>query len=117
MANAMHGLRVRRQYEALINVAVPYGLGIINFPNRNASFLRNGFIMSQLDGEGMGTIERQQEMASKGAYKEHLLKQIATNTGANIHDLRNESHQELRTDRINQALNPNAHFYNIRSTK
>ena len=67
--------------------------------------------MSQLDGEGMGTMERQQEMASKGSYKEHLLKQIATNTGANIHDLRNDSHQELRTDRVNQALNP--HFYNI----
>ena len=52
-------------------------------------------------------------MASKEAYKEHLLKQIATNTGANIHDLRNESHQKLRTDRINQALNPNVQFYNI----
>ena len=69
--------------------------------------------MSQLDGEGMRTMERQQEMASKEAYKEHLLKQIATNTGANINDLRNESHQERRTDRINQALNPNAQFYNI----
>ena len=69
--------------------------------------------MSQLDGEGMRTMERQQEMASKEAHKEHMLKQIATNTGANIHDLRNEPHQERGTDIIHQALNPNAQFYNI----
>ena len=30
--------------------------------------------MSQLDGEGARTMERQQEMASKEAYKEHILK-------------------------------------------
>ena len=35
------------------------------------------------------------------------------NTGTNIHDLRNDSHQELRTERVNQALNPNPQFYNI----
>ena len=67
--------------------------------------------MSQLDGEGVRTMQRQQGRASKGPYKEHLLKQIAANTGANIHDLRNDSRQELRTDRANQALDP--HFYNI----
>ena len=66
-------------------------------PNRDASFLRNGFVLSQLDGEGMRTLERQQETASKEAYKEHLLKQIATNTGAKFHDLRNDPHQEMRT--------------------
>ena len=111
MATAMQGFKVRRQYEDLIGVAVSDGLENIKFPNRNAPFLRNGFVMSQLDGEGMRTMERQQEMASKEPYKEHLLKQIATNTGANIHDLRNDSHQELRTDRVNQALNPNPQFY------
>ena len=45
----------------------------------------------------MRTLERQQEIASKEAYKEHLLKQIATNTGAKFHDLRNDPHQEMRT--------------------
>ena len=60
--------------------------------------------MSQLDGEGMRTMERQQETASKEAYKEHLSKQIATNTGANIHDSRNDSHQELRADRVEKAV-------------
>ena len=50
-------------------------------------------------------------MASKESYQEHLLKQIAANTGANIHDLRNGSHQEFRTDRVNQALNPQFIIY------
>uniref|UniRef100_UPI00404A62A6 hypothetical protein n=1 Tax=Flavobacterium sp. TaxID=239 RepID=UPI00404A62A6 len=56
------------------------------------------------DGEGMRSMEKQQEMASKEAYKEHLLKEIAKNTGANIHDLRNDSHQEMRTERTNNAV-------------
>ena len=69
-------------------MAVSDKLYKVKFPNRASSFLRNGFVLSQLDGEGARTMERQQEMASKEAYKEHLLKQIATNTGANIHDVR-----------------------------
>ena len=74
MAIALQGLNVRRQYEDLIGVAFSDGFGNIKFPNRNAPFLRNGFVMSQLDGEGMRTMERQQEMASRESYKEHLLK-------------------------------------------
>ena len=80
MSIATQGLKRKRNYEDLINVAVSYELYNIEFPNRDSSFLRNGFVMSQLDGEGMRTMERQQEMASKEAYKEHVLKQIATNT-------------------------------------
>ena len=49
-------------------------------------------------------MEKQQEMASKESYKEHLLKEIAKNTGSNIHDLRNDSHQEMRTDRVEKAV-------------
>ena len=84
----MQGLKLKRNYEDLINVAVSDEVYNVKFPNRDSSFLRNGFVMSQLDGEGMRTMQRQQEMASTEAYKEHLLKQIATNTGANIHGLR-----------------------------
>ena len=104
MSIAMRGLRLKPNYEGLINAAVSDKLYNIKFPNRDASFLRNGYVMSQLDGEGMRTMERQQEAASKEAFKEHILKQIATNTGANIHDLRNDSHQELRTDRVEKAV-------------
>ena len=104
MANSMIGLKVKKTYEDLIGVAVSDKLYNIKFPNRDAKFLRNGFVLSQLDNEGMAQMERQQEMASKEAYKEHLLKQIAKNTGANIHDLRNDSHQEMRTERITNAV-------------
>ena len=45
--------------------------------NRDAKFLRDGFVLSQLDGEGMRTMQLQEEMASKESYKEHLSKQIA----------------------------------------
>ena len=77
MAIAMKGLRLKPTYEQLIGVAVSDKLYNVKFPNGNASFLRNGFVLSQLDGEGQRAMERQQEMASKQAYKEQLLKEIA----------------------------------------
>ena len=104
MAIAMKGLRLKPKYEELINVAVSDKLYNIKFPNRDAKFLRNGFVLSQLDGEGARIMERQQEMASKEAYKEHLLKEIAKNTGANFHDLRNDNHDDLRRQRVNNAV-------------
>ena len=104
MANAIKGLRLKPTYEELINVAVSDGLENIKFPNRDASFLRNGFVLSQLDGEGMRQMEKQQEIASKESYKEHLLKEIAKNTGSNIHDLRNDNHDDMRKDRIEKAV-------------
>ena len=42
MAVAMQGLRVRPQYEDLVNVAVSDKLYNIKFPNRDAKFLREG---------------------------------------------------------------------------
>ena len=72
MPKSMQGLTVKPSYEQLVGVAVSGGLENIKFPNRNAKFLREGFVMSQLDGEGARIMERQQEMASKEAYKEHL---------------------------------------------
>ena len=74
MAQAMKGLRLKPTYEQLIGVAVSGDLQHIKFPNRDASVLRNGFILSQLDGEGARQMEKQQEMASKESYKEHVLK-------------------------------------------
>ena len=66
---SMKGLRIKPTYGQLIGVAVSDDLGHIRFPNRNASFLRNCCILSQLDGEGMRQMERQQEIASKEPYK------------------------------------------------
>ena len=107
MAIAMRGLRVRPQYEDLVGVAKSDGLGSFEFPNRNAKCLRDGFILSQLYNKGMRQMQLQQEQASKQAFKESLLKHVAINTGSNLSDLRNQNEADLRTERINQALNPN----------
>jgi hypothetical protein len=106
MAVAMRGLRLRPTYEQLIGVAVSDELRNIKFPNRDATFLRNGFVLSQLDGEGTRAMEHQQEMAAKEAFKESLLKQIAGNTGANLFDLRSDYDNERRTERMNTFMTP-----------
>ena len=57
----MKGLRIRPTYEQLIGVADSDELNNIKVPNRDASFLRNGFVLFQLDGEGMRAMELQQQ--------------------------------------------------------
>ena len=63
MPIAMKGLKLKPKYEHVMNVAVSDKLYDIKSPNRDAQFLRNGFVLSQLDGEGARTMERQQEQA------------------------------------------------------
>ena len=46
----------------------------------------------------------QQENASKEAFQESLLNQIAVNTGANLSDLRTKSNSETQTERVAQML-------------
>ena len=114
MASSMQGLRLKPTYEQLIGVAVSDELRNIKFPNRDAKFLRDGFVLSQLDNEGMRQMEKQQEMASKEAYKEHLLKQIAQNNNNsnsdNIshHSFRTANEGDLREQRINNMLHARA---------
>ena len=112
MAEAMRGLKVKPACGSLIG-AFSNGLGNIEIPNRNAKILRDGFILSQLDKEGMRQMKLQQEQASKQAFKESLLTQVAINTGSNLSDLRNQNEADLRTERVNEATNPNTQFYNI----
>ena len=57
MANSIKGLRVKPSYEQLKGIAVSDELRNIKFPNRDSSFLRNVYILSQLDGEGMRQME------------------------------------------------------------
>ena len=73
MSIAMRGLKLKPNYEGWINVAVSDKLYNAKFPSRDASFLRNGFVLSQLDGEGARIMERQQETASKEAYKKTFI--------------------------------------------
>ena len=44
MAMSLQGLKLKHKYEDLINVAVSDELYNEEFPNRDASFLRNGYI-------------------------------------------------------------------------
>ena len=71
------------------------------------------FILSQLDNEGMRQMQLQQEQASKQAFKKRLSKKVAINTGSNLSDTRNHNEADLRTERVNQALNPNTQFCSI----
>ena len=68
MPSSMKGLRVKPNHEGLINVAVSDKLYNNKFPNRDSTFLRNGFVLSQLDGEGM----RQMENNKKWQVKNHI---------------------------------------------
>ena len=81
MAIALRGLRVKPSYEQLIGVAFSDELENVKFPNRDATFLRNGFVLSQLDGEGMRVMQLQQEQAMNESLKYHLLKQTSQETG------------------------------------
>ena len=69
MAIAVRGLKVKPSYEQLIGVASSDGLEQIKIPNRDAKFLRDGFVLPQLDGEGMAQMQLQQESASNEAFK------------------------------------------------
>ena len=91
MSIAIKGLRVKPNYEGLVNVAVSDKLYNIKFPNRDATFLRNGCVLSQLGGEGMRAMQLQEEQAMKESLKDHLLKQTSQETGVNISDLRTPS--------------------------
>ena len=60
MAESIKGLNVKSTYEDLIGGAKSDGLEHIKFPNRDAKFIREGFILSQLDNEGMRQMQSQQ---------------------------------------------------------
>ena len=104
MAIAMRGLKLKPNYEGLKNVAASDKLYNVKFPSRDATFLRNGFVLSQLDGEGMRVMQSQQEQAMKEPLKDHLLKQTSQETGVNISGLRTPYNAETQNIRINDML-------------
>ena len=72
MAKPMKGLKVKPTYAYLIGVAFSDGLEHANFLNRGAFSLRNGLVLSQLDGGGARQMQLQQEEASRQAFKDSL---------------------------------------------
>ena len=61
------------------------------------------FFNHNLVGMGTRQMQLQQEEASKHAFKENLLKQIAINIGSNLSDMKNDSDTDSRKDRVNIA--------------
>ena len=96
----MQGLRLKPTYEQLIGVAASDGLEQIKFPNRNATFLRNGFVLSQLDGEGMRIMEDQQKRHIKEVYMDSAFRSLASEHGAD--SVSNFSFKSAHTHKIQQ---------------
>jgi hypothetical protein len=110
------GLRIRPLYEQLIKESLSDDNRHIKFPNRNATFLENGFLLSQLHGEGMRAMERQQQQMASEQFKQSLIKQIAINTGMNASSLRTEVDLQNRQDRVDRLLggeSPTAVYYDM----
>ena len=105
----MQGLRLKPTYEQLIGVAVSDGLENIKFRNRNATFLRNGFVLSQLDGEGARIMEDQQKKHIKEVYMDSALRSLASEHGSDNGSVSNVSFKSAHTQntavaRINAML-------------
>jgi hypothetical protein len=98
------GLRIKPLYSQLIGTALSDDNRNIKFPNRDAKFLRNGFELSQLDGEGQRAMERQQQMAASENYKQSLIKQIAINSGLSASSLRTEVDSQNRLMGVQSML-------------
>lgn len=104
MAIAMRGLRVKPSYEQLISVAVPDGLEQIKFPNRDPTFLRNGFILNQLDGDGMRVMEDQQKRHIKEVYMDSALRSLASDRSSDsVSNLSFKSAHTKYSNRENQC--------------
>ena len=103
----MSGLRLTPTYRDLIGVAVSDELNNIKFPNRDASFLRNGFVLSQLDGEGMRAMEMQQQRHIKEVFMDSALKPLARDPGnesISNFSFKSAHTQNTQTQRINEMI-------------
>ena len=105
MAQAMKGLKLKPSYEQLVNVAVSDGLELIKFQNRNAQFfLRNWFILSQLDGEGARIMEEEQKRHIQEVYMDSALKSLTRDPGNDSISncsFKSAHTQNTQTERIN----------------
>ena len=69
------GLRKRQTYEEIINY-LEHGQELIKYPDRTAKFLKDSPYLTQLDGEGMRTLEEQQLGATRQRAKEDMLREL-----------------------------------------
>ena len=107
MTVAMKGLRIKPTYEQLIGIAVSDGLEQIKIPNRNSKFLREGFVMSQLDGEGARVMEEQQQRHNKEVYMDSALRSLASERGSDSvsnFSFKSAHTQNTQTERTNAMI-------------
>ena len=103
----MQGLRVKPSYEQLMNVAVSDGLEQIKFLNRDATFLGNGYVLSQLDGDGMRIMEDQQKRHIKEVYMDSALRSLASDRSSDSvsnFSFKSAHTQNTAIERINAML-------------
>ena len=104
MAIAMRGLRAKPSNEQLINVAMPDGLEHIKCPNRDSTFLRNGFILSQPAGDGMRVMEDQQKRHIKEVYMDSAFRSLASDRSSDsVSNLSFKSAHTKYSNRENQC--------------
>jgi chemotaxis protein histidine kinase CheA len=97
------GLKVKPTYEKLIEyIADPNDK--ISLPNRTAKFLRDGFILSQLDEPVYEQMEKQHDNALRNQFRENLIRQVASNGDIPHQHLREEHHRQVRVERIDRML-------------
>ena len=85
MAEALRGSKIKPTCGSLIGVAFSDGLEHVKFLNRSFKFLRDGFILSQLDGEGMRAMEQQQQRHMNEVCVDSALKSLASNLNKRKH--------------------------------
>ena len=91
---AMLGLRLKDTYEELINYLLT-DQEVIRYPDRYAKQLRESPYLTQLDGEGLGLMQDQQEKQFKEEQKENVIRQVAGTSTKSVSHLKAEAaHQE-----------------------
>ena len=73
---ATYGLKKKPTLKELIT-QIETEPNTINYPDRTATFVRNSFELSQLDGEGMREMEQQQAQQMAEVAKENAIRNLA----------------------------------------
>jgi len=104
------GLRKRETYEELINY-LEHGQELIRYPNRQATQLRDSPYMTQLDGEGMRTLEQQQLNAMKEQEKDRIMREQGYTGGGTrgVPKSRAEREGEIDEPEPNDFYSPRGH--------
>ena len=80
------GLRKRPTYDELVDF-IEKDPERIHYPDRRATELRESPYLTQLDGEGMRQMESSEVNKMKEQQKQHLLRQMAKQTGHSVSHL------------------------------